>query len=82
MIAIPFVPPLAKTIFVPSGDHDGSVSVVAFVVTRRSFVPSALITQISPALIKASFVPSGDQAGYDAEGCVIVDALIVARTAT
>jgi hypothetical protein len=63
--------PREKTIFDPSGDHAGFASVVAFIVSRCSFDPLALITQISPPLTKASFKPSGDHTGPVGAGCVI-----------
>src|SRR5690606_37834854 len=70
MTAMP-EPPLVKTIFVPSGDHEGSVSVEALFVTRCSFVPSALIVQMSPLLEKASLLPSRDHAGVCGDGWVM-----------
>jgi hypothetical protein len=69
---------LRKAIFRPSGDQAACPSGTAFRVSRRSPLPSALITKISslqapgrshsPALprswiAKTSFRPSGDQAG-------------------
>ena len=65
------VPTLAKMIFVPSGDHAGPESLEALIVTRRSFVPSALMIQMSPPDWNASLVPSGEYAGAAGDGCVI-----------
>jgi hypothetical protein len=61
--------PLLKAIFVPSGDHVGSMSSFdESVATERGFSPPAPITQtcwrsILPARTKAMRAPPGDQAG-------------------
>ena len=62
-----------NTILVPSGDHAGSVPPLTNLLW---LLPSAFITQISPApLPYAIFEPSGDQSGdrsaWSAPGVVV-----------
>ena len=60
-------PPTATAIRVPSGDHDGAASVIAFVVSRCWPVPSAFIAYSSalPSRVEMKPIraPSGDQVG-------------------
>ena len=52
-----------NTIFVPSGDHDGSVSTNVSSVSRAGVPPSDIV-QMSPSAANVSCLPSGDMTGW------------------
>jgi hypothetical protein len=66
---------LWNTIFEPSGDQSGQQSSSTASVSRRTFVPFALITYRSGlklAFMNAIWEPSGDQAGMRSPPRVVV----------